>query len=247
MAWKVSEDGNLVVVDGNPVWIGESGDEMAFDAKANIIAAATAKREAAEARTKLKEAETKLSAYSGIEDPKAALEALKFATSMDGKKAMDDEAIKKIVESSVKPWQDKATELETVAEQFKTALYSEKVSKQFATSKFLNDKTILTPDAAEAMFGKFFKMDDGGKVVAVDASGNSIYSTTKAGEVADFEEAISTIFSTYQNKDSYLKASGQSGTGAIQNNGSGGKLNVQFANMSPTERLTAARAAGITT
>lgn len=246
--WKRDEKGLIVELDGHPVWIGENGEEVAFDAKANIIAGATAKREAAESRTKAKEAEAKLAAYAGIEDPAAAIEALKFANSLDGKKVMGDEEIKRLLESNLKPWQEKTTAAEQAAETYKQALYNEKVSKQFASSKFLSEKTLLTPDAAEAMFGKFFKMEENGKVVAIDSSGNHIYSTTKTGETADFEEAISTIFSGYQNKDNYLKASNMSGSGSQQSNGgNGNNMNAALAKMSPTERITAARAAGITT
>lgn len=220
MAWKFDEQGNIVLQDGNPVWQGDDGAEVAFDAKANIIAAATAKREAAEARTKVKEAEQKLAAYSGIEDPAKALEALRFAGSMDGKKVMDDDAIKKLIESSVKPWQEKFEAANNEASEIKQALYTEKVSKQFASSKFINEKTLLTPDFAEAYFGKHFKLDNG-KVIAHDASGNPIYSTTKAGEVADFEEAISVLISSYPDKDKLLRASGGNGSGSMQSNGTG--------------------------
>ncbi|MEI6207304.1 MAG: DUF6651 domain-containing protein [Desulfuromonadales bacterium] len=241
MAWKIDDKGSMVVQDGNPVWIGDDGSEVAFDAKASIVSAASAKREAAESRTKLKEAEKKLESFTGIEDPDAAKKALQFAQSMDGKKVMDDDSIKKLIENSVKPWQDKYAEQEKAADAYKNALYTEKVSKQFAASRFINEKTFMTPDAAEAMFGRYFKMEENGKVVAHDASGNPIYSTTKTGETADFEEAISTIFGGYQYKDRYLKGSGQSGSGSQQSNTGGNNSGAKTISRAEFEKLTPAQ------
>lgn len=242
MAWKFDEHGVLVVSDGNPVWIGDDGSESPFDAKANIVAAATAKREAAENRKAKKEAEERLAAFAGIEDPAAALKALQFSQSMDGKKIMDDDGIKRLVESAVKPLQEENTNLKKTAQEQESTIYKMKVSDKFNTSTFLK-KTIYdeTPDVAEAYFGKHFKVEDG-KTVAYDQTGNPIYSSVKAGELADFDEALSVLVNSHPRKDFMLRGTG-GGSGAQQNNGGGGKGN-NFDHLSPTERITAARAAG---
>ena len=221
MKLKVDSQGNAVLQDGHPVYIHDDGTESPFDAKATHVALATAKREAAESRTKFKEASDKLATFSGIEDPAAALKALQFAGSMEGKKVMDDEAIQKLISAAVKPLQEKLTAQEASAADLHKELYSERVSKQFATSQFINEKTVLPPDIAEATFGKHFKMENG-KVIAVDASGNQIFSTTRAGEPANFEEAIVKLVTDYPLKDRILKASGQSGSGSQQSGGKGG-------------------------
>lgn len=221
MKLKIDAQGNAVLQDGNPVYIHDDGTEAPFDAKATHVALATAKREAAENRTKLKEASDKLAAFSGIEDPAKALKAIQFAESMEGKKVMDDEAIQKLIGAAVKPLQEKLTAQEAAAADLHKELYSERVSKQFATSPFINEKTVLPPDIAEATFGKHFKMENG-KVVAVDASGNQIFSTARAGEPANFEEAITTLVNGYPLKDRILKASGHSGTGSHQSTGGKG-------------------------
>ena len=69
----------------------------------------------------------------------------------------------------------------------------------------------------QATFGKNFQIE-GGKVVAVGADGQKIYSRARPGEVADFDEALETLVGGYQHKDSILKGN-QSGGGGFQNNG----------------------------
>ncbi len=220
MAWKTSAEGSLEVIDGNPVWIGDDGTETAFDAKANIIAAATAKREAAESRKGLKEAEAKLAAFAGIEDPAAALKALQFAGSMEGKKVMDDEGIKKMLEASMKPVLEENAALKAAVGDKDTTIYKMKVSDKFNTSPFIKDKTIFaeTPDVAEAYFSKHIKVEDG-KTVIYDYNGSPVYSSVKAGELADFDEGLSFLINNHPRKDHMLKGTGGSGSGSQASNG----------------------------
>ena len=249
MAWKYSEDGSTVVLqDGNPVWIGDDGAEVGFDAKANIVAAATAKREAGESRAKLKDAETKLSAFASIDDPAAALKALAFVQSMDGKKVMDDEGYKKAIEAGLKPLQDEVAALKAANGEYESTVYRMQVSDKFNTSKFLKEKSIFgeTPDIAQSYFGKNFKVENG-NTVAYDNTGSQIYSTSKPGEPATFDEALSFLINAHPQKDHLLRATGGNGSGSQQSSTSANALNAQLAGMSPTERITAARAAGLTT
>jgi hypothetical protein len=226
MKLKLDDQGNAVLQDGHPVYTHPDGTESPFDVKAAHVKIGTLTREAAEKRTALKDATDKLSAFSGIEDPAAAVKALAFAESMDGKKAMDDEAIAKVVAAAVKPLQDKIAAQEQAATDLSTELYTERVSKQFASSPFINEKTLLTPDIAEARFGSHFTVEDG-KFIAKDADGEQIYSTVKAGEPANFEEAITALVDAYPRKDDILRASGANGSGSQQNN-------AQHNNQEPT-------------
>jgi len=62
----------------------------------------------------------------------------------------------------------------------------------------------------QARFGQSFKVEEG-KVVAYDGSGNKIYSRSKPGETAGFDEALEFLVENYPQKDHILKASGNSG------------------------------------
>ena len=74
----------------------------------------------------------------------------------------------------------------------------------------------------QARFGSAFKVEDG-KIVAYDNAGNKIFSRSRPGELADFDEALETLVDQYPYKDQILKGSGASGGGAQQGGGSGGQ------------------------
>lgn len=217
MPWKM-EGNNIAVVDGNPVWIDGGGAEIAADYHAATVKIATLNRENGEHRTKLKEANEKLAAFSGIEDPAAALKALQFAASMDGKKVMDDEGIQKLIQAAIKPVQEKLTAAETALTEKDGYIYKLEVSNKFQSSQFVKDKLIVPPDMLEATFGKSFTID-GGKLVAKDANGNQIFNTK--GEPASFDEAIQTLVDAHPMKDALYRASGASGSGSQHSSGSG--------------------------
>ena len=87
----------------------------------------------------------------------------------------------------------------------------------FARSKYIQDNIAVPADMIQAQFGKNFQIENG-KVVAVGADGQKIYSRTRPGEVADFDEALESLVGGYQHKDSILKG-GQGSGGGFQGNG----------------------------
>ena len=243
MAWKTDEKGNLIVSDGNPVWIDGSGAEIAADYGAATVKIATLNRENGEHRTARKEAETKLAAFSGIEDPAAALKAMQFAASMEGKKVMDDEGIQNLIKAAVKPLQVENETLKNGLSERDATIYKQNVSNQFHASPFVKEKLLVPPDMLEATFGKHFKMD-GGKMVATDATGNQIFNLK--GEPANFEEAIRALVDSHPMKDNLYRATGGQGSGQQQSSGAQSHAD-KFAHLKPTDRITAARESGLTT
>lgn len=247
MKLKLDEKGNAVLQDGHPVYVHDDGSEHPFDAKAAHVALATAKREAGESRTKLKEATDKLAAFSGIEDPEAALKALQFAASMDGKKVMDDEGIQKLIQAALKPVQEKLTAAENTLKEKDGHIYKLEVGNKFQSSQFVKDKLLVPPDMLEATFGKHFKIENG-KVIATDATGNQIFSKVRAGEPADFDEAMQALIDAHPMKDNLYKASGASGAGSQGGGGGGGQqktmTRAQFDSASHAERSEFSKGGG---
>lgn len=236
MKLKLNEQGFAVVQDGKPVYVDDSGTEIPFDAPAAMAKITALNGESKAHRLKAEEAATALKAFEGIADPAAAVKALQFAQSMEGKKAMDDESIKAVVASAVKPLQDQLAERDkTIADKDGT-IYKLEVGNRFATSKFLTGKTLLTPDAAEALFGKHFKVENG-KAIPSDAAGNPIYTKdpNKYGEPADFDEALEILYEAYPHKENYRKGSGHSGSGTPP--GGGGKPGSKSLNRAAFEAL----------
>jgi hypothetical protein len=223
MKLKLNDQGFAVVQDGKPVYTDDSGNDIPFDAPAAMAKITALNSESKTHRLKAEEATTALKSFEGI-DPAAAAKALQFAQSMEGKKVMDDEGIKTLITNAVKPLQEQLAAKDTDLATKDGHIYKLEVGNRFATSSYLKEKTILgeTPDLAEARFGRNFKVE-GGKVAAYDAAGNQIYSRTKPGEPADFDEALAILVESHPGRDHILKGTGASGSGSRGSQGGGGQ------------------------
>lgn len=83
--------------------------------------------------------------------------------------------------------------------------------RHFETSKFVADRLTVPVDVALAAFGPSFKVEDG-KFVAHDQHGMKLYSYTRPGEAADFDEAMERLVSQYPEKEKILRPAGDSGS-----------------------------------
>lgn len=72
MKLKLDENGQVVVVDGKPVYIHDDGKEIPFDAPQATQKIAQLNAEAKQHRLAKEEAEAKLTAFDGIDDAQAA-------------------------------------------------------------------------------------------------------------------------------------------------------------------------------
>jgi hypothetical protein len=237
------------VKDGKPVYVNDDGTEAAIDLPGT---AATISRLNGEAKThrEAKEAALeKLKAFEGI-DPAAARDALDKIANIDAKKLIDAGEVEKVKEGVAKALEGKMAEAQKAFEtqigearanvsKLEAALHDEKIGGAFARSQFIKDKLVIPADLVQARFGKNFKLEDG-KVVAYDDRGQQIYSPARPGELADFDEALSSIVSVYPQKDHILKGSGGSGTGARPSAAaSGGSKTItrnEFFALSPAEQ-----------
>ena len=136
--------------------------------------------------------------------------------------------------------QEKIDAANAEAGKWKTALYDSELGRRFAESKFIAENMLISPAHARKIYGDRFEFEDG-RPVAKDASGSLIYSSSKPGEPADFDEAFAAIVNADPAKDQILKGRGQTGTGAT-GGGAGGnpktKTNEEFQAMGAKERST---------
>lgn len=221
MKLKLDDAGHVVVSDGKPVYVGEDGKEVAFDYPATLATISRLNGEAKTHRTAKEAAEAKLAAFEGIEDPEAARKALNTVKNLDDKKLVDAGEVEKVKDEAIKAVEAKYAPIIQERDQLKTDLYGEKIGGSFARSKFIADKIAIPADLVQARFGQNFEIKDG-KIVAKDSHGNPIFSRSRPGEHADFEEALETLVDQYPQKDSILKGTGNQGDGARHNNGGGG-------------------------
>lgn len=246
MKLKLDENGNVVVVDGKPVYVHDDGKEIPFDAAGTVATISRLNGEAKGHRERADKAESALKGFEGITDPKEALKALDTIKNLDAKKLVDAGEVEKVKSEAIKALEDKYAPILKERDELHNALITEKVGGSFARSKFIAERLVLPPDLAQKSFGDAFKVE-GSDVVAYDKSGNKLYSRQKPGELAGFDEALEILIEQYPNRDHILKGSGATGGGAQGGGGAGGKRTVtraQFDALSPVEQASTAKAAG---
>ena len=224
MKLKLDENGNAVLQDGKPVYVHEDGKEVAFDAPGTVATITRLNSEAKGHRERAENAEKAVKAFEGIEDPAAAKKALATVANLDAKTLVDAGEIEKVKAEISKAFQLQLDEVTGKAQTLEQQLYAEKIGGSFSRSKFIADKLAVPADMVQATFGQNLKVEDG-KVVAYDAQGQKIFSRTRPGELADFDEAIETLVSQYPHRDHILKSSGANGGGA--QNGGGNNQNTK--------------------
>jgi len=228
------------VQDGKPVFDSDDGKQIAFDAPGTTATIARLNRENAEKREKLDAAETSLKAFEGIADPAAARKAIETVKSLDEKTLIAAGDRDAAIAAAIKAKEEEYAPVVEKASKLEAQLNAELIGGGFARSKFGAEKLAIPADIAEARFGRAFKIEDG-KPVAYGPDGNKLFSKARPGEVADFDEAFEMLVDMYPNKNSILKGTGNSGTGAEHGGGggAGGKVltTAQFDALSPAEQM----------
>lgn len=227
MKLKLDEKGNVVVQDGKPVYVSEDGKtEVPYDAPAMHSRIVAMGEEAKKHREAKEAAEGKLKAFEGIADPAAALKALETVKNLDEKKLVDAGEVAKIKAEAVKAYEEKIVDLNKShanalnkitgeRDALRAGWDQEKVFSAFTGSKFVNEKMSIPADMVVSHFGARFKIEDG-KIVGYHPTGDKVFSRSKPGDPAEFEEALELLVDAYPNKEHILKGSGQSGGGIKQ-------------------------------
>ena len=214
MAWKKDESGALVLSEGNPVYVGNDGNEVVTSGEY----VGQLRGEAAANRKELKKMKETLSAFDGI-DPSNAKDALAKLKDIDLSKMIDASKLDDVRSEVSKSFQGKIDELTNSLGERDQNIHGLLISNAFKGSQYIKDKTVLPPDVAESFFGKNFKVEDG---VAVGYNGaDPIYSNQNPGKLAGVDEALEIMVNGYSGKDNILKGSGASGSGAQGSNGNG--------------------------
>lgn len=222
MPFKLDDEGRIVTAEVNgthlPVYVYPDGKEAGFDAEHTLSKIAALNAEAKGHRERAEAAEAKLKSFDGIEDAQAARRALDTMRNLDDKKLVDAGEVERVKSEAIKAVESKYKPLQRERDELAAQINSLLIGGGFARSALLNDpahplRLAIPPDVAEAFFGRFFSVE-GGRVVAVDQHGNPIYSRSRPGDRAGFDEALAELVNAYPQRDRILAASGSSGAGA---------------------------------
>lgn len=267
MPFKFDSSGNIVTQgEGDkklPVFVHADGREAPFDGDSTIATIGRLNGEAKSHREAKEALETRLRPFEGfdpaeLEPARKALETIKnidegkllTAGKVEEIKAAAKKAAEEQVAAASKAHAEKLALTQTELDRRTQELNSHIIGGGFSRTKLITDekhptRLAIPPDVAEAFFGRNFKVENG-KAVGYDAAGNKIFSTTRPGEVADFDEALEAMVQSYPNKAAILRGSQASGSGAGNSGagGGGGKKTITRANwqaLPPAEQAAVAR------
>lgn len=253
MKLKLTADGFAVVQDGKPIYIGDDGKEVAFDAPGTVAAIARLNGEAKSHRERAESLDERLKAFNGIDDPVKALSALQVVANLDEKKLVDAGERDRAVTEAVRATEEKYVPVTKRVKKLEEQLNSYLIGDVFAKSKFIADKFAAKGPAgveiARALFGRQFKVENDETVVAYGPDGKKLYSRANPGVLAGPDEALEIIVDAYPHKEHLLAGTGASGGGSHSMQiTSGGKKVVSraaFEGMSQSERMSFSKEGGV--
>lgn len=216
MPWKVNGEGVFELVNGNPVWVTETGEEKTVDYPAMSKKLSDANRESADRKEKIRTLEARYEALKDIEDFSAWLEETTKAREMLANAPKDklalEEQIRARVDAATKPISDKLSNALKDADALRASLQAEKVTNAFSRSEYVQ-KNLVDPALAADLFASKFVLENG-NLVAMGHDGKPLYG---AEGVASFDEAIVQFVNASPYKSVLLKGSGASGSGGSSN------------------------------
>lgn len=222
---KLDENGKVVVQDGKPVYVDDTGKELVFDLTETHATITRLNGESKGHRERAEKAETTLKKFEGIEDPAAARKALETVAAFKDGQMVDAKKLEEVRLAAIEATKKEYEPFKTKSESLQSALYQEKIGGAFARSPLIvgeKKKLAIPADIAQAAFGRHFTLNEDGTITAKGADGNPIYSTTNPGKPATFDEALEALVMQHPNRDSILVGSGNSGGGSGGSGGSGG-------------------------
>lgn len=228
--WKLDENGNIVMRDGNPVYVNTNGDEqsVAVDTISRLNNEAKTHREAKEAALE------KLKAFEGLDATKAR-EALEMVAKLDANKLIDAGKVDEVKSQITAQLQGQIDEKTKALTDLQAKYDNMIVNNLFANSEFIRNNVAVPRDMFEAKFRGNFKVENG-QVVVYGNDGNRLYSKERAGEYATPEEGLRILAEAHPNRDTILKAN--TGTGTGSNGASGGSGGSRYMKRSDFEKLS---------
>lgn len=234
MSWKLDENNNIMLKDGDPIYVDANGVEKTV----GVDTIARLNKEAKDHREAKEEAQAKLKLYEGI-DPEKARAALETVAKLEEKKLIDTGEVDKLKSQITQQFQTQLTEKDTAYTELKKKFDNMLIDGVFANSDFIRNNVAVPVDMFEAKFRNNFKIENN-EVVAYGYDGSRLMSKTRAGEYATTEEAMQILAESHPNKDVILKANpgngSGAGTGGAGNGGGRYMKRSDFEKLSPVQK-----------
>lgn len=259
--YKLTDDKKAVSINeaGFPVVINDDGEEIGLDAIHLYNQRPVLENQVKQFKELTEKQKNILQHFKDVDEKdlpeyakkaRAAIETVSNLSSGDLVKAKDVEAIKKQaqenmlskIEETEKVYKEQIADLELKRQTDNEVIYDLLVKDKFVSSEFVKEKLNMSVLGAQRYFKNNFEVeettDEKGKVkkivVGYFDDGTKIYSKARAGELAEFEEALSLLVEKSVEKNTLLKGKNQSGSNSgnsnfqSNNSGSGPKTSVDL-------------------
>lgn len=239
MKLKLNESGNVIVRNGKPVYETTNGNEIEFDAETVTNSNHNLKNKVDTLNEKISTQKTLIDSYDGI-DPEKAMEALANAD-----KTKDNDSKLSELQARFDSYKTDSEKREAELIEKDNAreheFFVNKKQSEFASSKFREDKTILTSEMAFLLFGDKFKKEDvDGKQIDVGYLNGEKIRSQETGNIAGFDEAFKRMYEAHPDNARWSKTSDKGGNGSGDGKNNGGSK-IDMSGFSPTQKLHAAR------
>ena len=233
MKLKLDENGVVVTSeDGKPIYVHDDGKEIPFDAGQAFSKIKDLNAENKRWREMHEEVKSKVDEIGDL-DLEEARKALATVQNLDDKKLIDAgevEVVKRNLSASYEEnlnqtknsYENKIKELNEQLNVQNNNIEELLILGAFERSKFIKEKTHLTPDIAYYSFKKGLNVeyDKNQKPHVVGyLDGEKLFSRRDPGKLAEPEEAIEMLINAYPNKDNILRSSGTGGSGGSSGSG----------------------------
>jgi hypothetical protein len=200
------------VVDGKPVFLAEDGKEVPVDAPGALATISRLNAEAKGHREGKEAAERALKAFEGLEAD-VARRAMETVAGLEGRRLVDADELEAVREEIRRGFEVELAAKDGRIGTLEAGLARETVAAAFARSRAIAEKFAIPADLVQARFGSQFRLEDG-RVVGFDATGARLYSSTRPGEIASFDEALEIIVEAYPDRARILRGTVSPGGGA---------------------------------
>ena len=233
MAWDVDENGVMRLVDGNPVWVSETGEKKTVDYQAMSRRLSEVNAESKTRKEKLRALEERYALLADIEDLPAFLNEANKAVEMmrnapDRDKAIEEQvksrldAMTQPLKAQIEARDKKLAEKEKALSETLARYNSAMVKTDVLNSKLLNER--IKPEDRPFIQRELIRsgtVGDDGRVVYRFDDGEMIYGEN--GDAATVDEAALAILKRLgiDPAAKLISQSGASGTGAQPGGASG--------------------------
>lgn len=214
MPWKRDDNGSFVEVDGNPVWVTDSGEEKGVDYPALSGKLTKTAQENMQRKARVEELEKRYAKLSDKEDLDTwlsdASKAIETVQSLTEKDKEVEDRIRAQVSDATKPLREQLSSKDEALTSLQTKMKS--MAKENAANNLPYMQKIALKDTVRSLYVNSLDVDENGVVFVKDENGQPRFNEN--GDRMTPNEGLMAFVSSHPEGAGWLSGSDKSGGGA---------------------------------